>query len=288
MRSLRSFVLLARPHFLLGGALMYLVGLVSVDGPIDQAPRAWLALGMVLAVQLTAHFVNEYFDRFSDAGVGRRTLFSGGSGMIPSGAVTATASQRAALLTSILAVGLVVVVSSWSAPASALGAGGLAVAWLYSAPPARLAASGWGELAVTVVVTVMVPLTAVVAQGDGPGGALLAAMGVLALIHFAMLLAFELPDLETDAAAGKRVLAVRWGPDVAILAIRVLYVSATVAALVIDSLGTLDDGLLIALGALPGMAATGLLARSRNYFWLTAFAVLALVGAGIAAVPALA
>ncbi len=56
-------------------------------------------------------------------------------------------------------------------------------------------------------------------------------MAALVFLQFAMLLAFELPDVETDKLAGKRVLAVRIGEKRTIFVMRIsLYLAALFGA----------------------------------------------------------
>ncbi|MGZ8754615.1 MAG: UbiA family prenyltransferase, partial [Acidimicrobiia bacterium] len=92
-----------------------------------------------------------------------------------------------------------------------LGVAALAISWSYSMPPLRLLGSGFGELAASVVVAGIVPLMGAFSQGGTITGVLWWSIAIVLPLHVAMMLAFELPDLETDAMAGKRVLAVRIG-----------------------------------------------------------------------------
>lgn len=286
MNPALAFLLLARPHFLLGGALLYFVGLASVDA-VDPA-RAWVALAMVLSIQLTAHFSNEYFDEAFDHGVINRTMFSGGSGVLVAGHLPPLVAVGAAMATSLVAVILGIFVASWSVGASVVGLVALVVAWLYSTPPIRLTGTGWGELVVTFVVTMLVPLTAVLAQRAPVAGNLVGATVVLFFIHLAMILVFELPDRESDETAGKRVVAVRVGEANTITLLLALYVVATGAAIGLAIVDRPPGAAWIAVGAAPGMAAVGLLARTDRYILLTTFAVLALTGGAVAALVVLA
>lgn len=78
-------------------------------------------------------------------------------------------------------------------------------------PPIRLLGTGWGELATSLVVVVAVPVIGWAVQQAPASVALWWAVGILLPVHMAMMLAFELPDIESDTAAGKRVLGVRLG-----------------------------------------------------------------------------
>jgi 1,4-dihydroxy-2-naphthoate octaprenyltransferase len=209
MDSLWAFIKLSRPHFLLGGVLMFALG-AAAAGSVE--PLAY-ALGqvMVTAAQVTAHYVNEYADLEPDRAVTRRTLFSGGSGVLVGGLLRPVVAIRAARITSALAVGTALGLAFVNVNAALLGLAALAVSWSYSMPPLRLLGSGFGELAASAVVAGLVPLIGAISQGGSVTGALLWVIAIVLMLHLAMMLAFELPDLESDAAAGKRVLAVRIG-----------------------------------------------------------------------------
>ena len=209
MDSLWAFIKLSRPHFLLGGVLMFALG-AAAAGSVD--PLAY-ALGqvMVTAAQVTAHYVNEYADIEPDRAVTKRTLFSGGSGVLTGGLLHPMVALRAARVASSLAVGAAVALAFVNVPAALLGLVALAISWSYSMPPLRLLGSGFGELAASAVVAGIVPMIGVFSQGGSITGVLLWSIAIVFVLHVAMMLAFELPDLETDALAGKRVLAVRIG-----------------------------------------------------------------------------
>lgn len=204
-----AFVRLARPHFLLGGVLLFALGAVST-GVLDAGGYA-IGQAMVTATQLTAHLVNELADTRADALVRNRTWFSGGSGAIADGSVSPRAALVAALLASATALGFIGLMSPRSAPAAAIGVVALLVAWLYSVEPIRLLATGVGEVATTLVVAMGVPVVGALANGGVVSDPLRWAIVTLLPIHLAMMFCFELPDLDTDREAGKRVAAVRLG-----------------------------------------------------------------------------
>ena len=164
----------------------------------------------VTASQLTAHLVNEYADVEADRLVVNRTLFSGGSGVIVSGDIDRHAVMTAAIGSTAISLAASIAVGISHPVAGVVAAATLAVSWGYSMPPVRLLSTGWGELATSMVVVVAVPVIGAEIQGSTPTG-LWWAMLALLPIHLAMMLAFELPDLESDREAGKRVVAVRLG-----------------------------------------------------------------------------
>lgn len=205
----RAFIRLSRPLFLLGGVVLLAVGVL--DGGAIQVGRWVTAQAMVTLVQLVAHYVNEFADVEADSLIENRTIFSGGSGVLSSGILHPAVAWRAALSTSGLAM-VPVVILAFDAPLAALlGVVALVVSWTYSMPPLRLLATGFGELLTSITVAGMVPLVGAFAMGAGPSPSLWWAMAALVPAHMAMMLIFELPDLDTDRSAGKTVLAVRVG-----------------------------------------------------------------------------
>lgn len=234
-----DFVKLSRPHFLAGGALAFALGATTV--PSIQIGRYLVAQLMVSAAQLSAHFLNEFADRFVDAGIINRTAFSGGSGVLGTGRVKPRVALVAGQVTSLVAVISAVVVWWFSPLAALLGVGALVVSWTYSMPPVRLLGTGWGELATTMVVVGLVPLIGAASQGSVASPALYLSIAILIPIHFAMMLAFEIPDIASDSAAGKRVMAVRLG-------------RARTEVLIVASLSMAGFGLLI--GVLGGVIAS--------------------------------
>jgi 1,4-dihydroxy-2-naphthoate octaprenyltransferase len=276
VRSLWAFIRLARPHFLVGGVLLFALGAVSAAA-VD---RFGYVVGQVLvtATQLTAHFVNEHADADVDRRVVNRTLFSGGSGALAGGVIGREVALMSALFTTVLALAATGVIATVSVGAALLGGSSLAVSWAYSAPPLRLLGTGWGEAATSVVVAGLVPLVGVLSQGSSPPPALWWSIAALVPIHLAMIVAFELPDLDSDAAAGKRVLAVRIGK----LAATRLIGGLVFMAAVVVVLGIVAGGMPAEAGrwAILGVGPAAILLasmRSSRYHLLTAAAVGTLV-----------
>ena len=273
---LSAFVRLSRPHFLAGGFLLFAMGAKMAPGA--GIGRYLTAQLMVTSAQLTAHYVNEYADVAADRLVARRTLFSGGSGVLPDRLLDPRVGLSAGRISSLLAIAAATAVATYSPAAAALGLAALAVSWGYSMPPIRLLGTGWGELATSLVVAFLVPIIGSLSQGGILTASLYWAVAILVPVHVMMMLAFEMPDLATDAAAGKRVLAVRIGRDKTILLmVGLLAISALVAAVGWMSAG-LTGGAIggICLAAIPGVA-TVVLARQDRPGALTTAAVVTLV-----------
>lgn len=236
----------ARPKTLGAAISPVLVGTAVAGhyGPVSTWP-ALGALVVAVALQVGVNFSNDYSDGVRGVDVERK------------GPVRLTASGLAAPQAvkagAIASFGMAAVVGLMLAVAVDLrlvlvGVAAIAAAGLYSGGPKPYASEGLGEVSVLVffgfvatcgsayVQLHRVPLLAV-------GGSL--AVGLLAC---AILLVNNLRDLDSDAAAGKRTLAVRVGRARA----RQLYEACIVVGLATAvALGAIVPGALLTLLAAP-------------------------------------
>jgi 1,4-dihydroxy-2-naphthoate polyprenyltransferase len=244
MRRLMAFVRLGRPQFLVGGFVLYgLGGALAVAGgaAFDPWRYAWGQL-VVTATQLMTHYANDYFDLEADRANRTPTRWSGGSRILPDGALAPEVALRASRVLLVIAAGAASVMARRVGLGPLLlAAAMIGLAWGYSAPPLRLCARGLGELTTALVVTLLVPLFGYDLQAGAVAAPIFFAAALPCALQFAMLLAIEFPDAAGDAAVGKRTLVVRLG---AMPAAR-LYAATTLAA----------------FGALPLLARAGLPAR---------------------------
>ncbi len=277
MKRIWQFLKLSRPHFLVGGALLYLLGVDA--GNSITVGRYLLGQVLVSSAQITAHYVNEYADLEVDRAVANRTLFSGGSGVLVDGGLDPQVAVRAAWTSSGIALAAAALVAVGHPVTALLGLLALGVSWAYSMPPPRLLGTGWGELATTLVVTGLVPLIGAMITGAHVPAALWWSIAVLAPIHMAMMLVFELPDLQSDRLSGKLVLAARLGRSSALILIRALLVVAVVLLMarfaLVSSVGPTELATGVAL--VVGSLVTVRTASRRRHGLSTALAVALLV-----------
>lgn len=215
-KILRLLFRLARPLFLLGSALLYSLGLgiARYLGRDLDGSAALLGLSWVLALQLSTHFLNEYFDAPVDVYNLNRTWFSGGSGALGSAGLPHLVAIWASAFCLTLTASLSVLLFQIAHPAP--GAVVLLVliflgAIFYSLPPVHLARSGYGELTTSIVVANLVPALAFSLQAGELHRLLALTTMPLTALHLAMMLALELPDYTTDLKHEKRTLMVRAG-----------------------------------------------------------------------------
>jgi len=216
MRNVWLLIRLSRPLFLLGGVLVFAlgVGIARYLGkPIDWG-MYFLGQSWVTTLQLAGQYLNEYFDAPQDVQNTNRTPFTGGSGALgPDGLPRRTALIAAAGCLAVTASLTVLLLSQASlSPSTVLiMVIGFSGAILYSVPPVRLSTTGYGELTTSFLVANLVPAFAFLLQSGELHRLLAMATFPLTLLHLAMMLAFEFPDYATDLRLGKRTLLVRMG-----------------------------------------------------------------------------
>ncbi len=220
MRTITAFIKLGRLHFLAGGVVLHLLGVVMalVSGAdLNVAALVWGQVA-ITAVQLMTHYANDTFDLAADQANTTPTNWSGGSRVLVEGGLSA----RAALITALVLAGIALVANLVLSLTIRPGVTTFALlltaqvlAWFYSAPPIRLHSRGLGELTTAITVTLLTPLTGFYLQTGSITALPLLAAAPLCCFQFAMLLAIEFPDAEGDQAVGKRTLVVRLGARMA-------------------------------------------------------------------------
>jgi len=232
----------ARPRTLVAAFVPVLVGAAWAGRQAISVPRSLLALVVAIALQIGVNYANDYFDGLSGVDTAARL---GPRRLVASG----LASPRAVAGAAIVMVGIAaiagLVLSLLTAPwLIVAGAAAVLALLLYSGGPRPYAAAGLGELSVLVFFGLVATCgTAFVQQQRLDPSVLWPAFSV-GLLACALLMVNNLRDIPTDAAAGKRTLAVRLGARRS----RALLVATVVIALVLPGLGAL-------VGALPPLAA---------------------------------
>lgn len=209
-----------RPAFLSVTLIGCLIGLASAHAD-GVALRPLTALATIL-IALVAHaggnVINDYHDAVSGAdasNVGRIFPFTGGSRFIQNGVMTPrqTALFGYGLLALVIPGGLwLAAMSGWGL--ILIGIAGLLLGWAYSAPPLHLVARGLGEVVVAACWLLVVVGADYVQRGEF-GWTPVAGGFSFALLVANLLYINQFPDHDSDAAAGKRTVVVRLGPETA-------------------------------------------------------------------------
>ncbi len=209
--GMQNWVQASRPLAQVNIAAPLLLGQVAAWHVTGRLDWLWLAAGLLWGVfdHLFIIFANDFADREADTG--RRTLLSGGSGVIPEGKLTASQLGRAALGAAVVLLlyssGLALAGRPWT-PLYAVAA--VLLMWLYSFAPARLSYRGGGELLQGLGIGVGLPSLGFYLQAQGvlaPGWVL----GPTVLLGVCSNVMTALPDLEDDARAHKNTWPVRNG-----------------------------------------------------------------------------
>jgi 1,4-dihydroxy-2-naphthoate octaprenyltransferase len=231
LHKVSLFIRLSRPLFLLGGILFYTLGVgiadylgVQIDLGIFLIGQVW-----VIMLQLSAQYLNEYFDAPIDAENHNRTFFSGGSGAIGEGKLARNTALIAAA-TSLTITASMTVILFQQVPFSPLLVLIMVVSVLgaifYSVPPIRLVTSGYGELTTSILVANLIPVFAFVLQFGELHRLLAMSTFPLTALHMAMMIVFEFPDYATDNKYEKLTLLVRIGWERSITLHNMLILSA--------------------------------------------------------------
>lgn len=250
MSRWRAWFLAIRPRTLTVSIAPVLAGtgLALADG-VAVPEVATAALASAVCIQIIANLANDYFDFVKGADTEERV---GPVRVVQAGLLTPQSVGRgifAFLLLAFFAGGYLLGAAGW--PVAAVGAASLLCAFAYTSGPFPLAYRGLGEAFVFVFFgPVAVMGTYYVQALSLSPHSLLAGTG-LGVFSMAVLGANNLRDMETDAAAGKRTLAVRVGP----LPAAVQYATCLVVAAAIPPIGYFWFGWPIwTLAALAGAA----------------------------------
>ena len=217
--QLRYFLKLARLQFLLGSGIFYVIGVLMAlhqTGLLDIMALL-VGLATMWLLQLSTHFLNEYYDQVGDYSNRHRTFFSGGSGVLAEGRLAPQVARLAAFIAFSLAVfllatatltfstfGLTTLVIFAIAAIGALG---------YSAPPLSLVERGLGELYVTLIIGLLVPLFGYSAQTGKANLMFALACLPCASLILASVISVAFPDFKSDRKTLKQTLVVILGPE---------------------------------------------------------------------------
>lgn len=215
---LRRHVAATRPAFLTVTLVGCLIGLATAhaDGVALQPLTAVVTILAALLAHAGGNVINDYHDALNGAdaaNTGRIFPFTGGSRFIQNGVMTTAQMARFGygLLALVIPAGLYLAFAS-GVGLVFIGLAGLLLGWAYSAPPLHLVARGLGEIVVAAC-WLLVVVGADYVQRGGFSWIPVAAGLSFALLVANLLYINQFPDHDSDAAAGKRTLVVRLGPE---------------------------------------------------------------------------
>jgi 1,4-dihydroxy-2-naphthoate polyprenyltransferase len=256
----RVWVEAARPRTLPAAIAPVLVGTAAAQR--FSAWRFLTVLVVALALQIGVNYANDYYDGVRGIDTTERV---GPRRAVASGLI-APAWMRAAMLAAFAlaggaglalaaAVGWELLVVGLACVAAAVG---------YSGGPRPYASVGLGELSVFIFFGLVATVGSAYVQAERILPAAVAAAVPIGLLVTAILVANNARDIVTDAAAGKRTLAVRLGRRRTGLLYTALIAGAFSSVSVVALLAR-SPAPLLALGALPlAVAPSRLLAGSAE------------------------
>lgn len=177
-------------------------------GKFDGAAAA-LCLGFALLIQIGTNFANDYYDFIQGADTQARV---GPRRAVAAGWVTPATMRRAMVGVFITAFLLGLSLIAWGGPwLLAIGVASILCGIAYTGGPWPLGYHGLGDLFVFIFFgLVAVGTTYYVQAGTVTVDAVIVAIPI-GLLAANILMVNNYRDVETDAAAGKRTLVVRWG-----------------------------------------------------------------------------
>lgn len=210
MATASDWVAGARPRTLPAAVAPVLVG-TGAAAQVDAAdvPRALLAAGVALALQVGVNYANDYSDGVRGTDVDR----VGPMRLTASGTAPARQVRSAAFaafgVAGLLGVVLVALSGAWWL--LAVGALAVVAAWTYTGGRRPYGYLGLGEVGVFVFFGLVAVLGTTFTQADRVTWPAVVGAVAVGLLACALLMANNLRDVPTDVLVGKRTLAVRLG-----------------------------------------------------------------------------
>ena len=218
---------LARPGWLLSAALVFSLGAAIAHylGADINWRVYWLGQAWVTLVQISKHFLNEYFEpvtrpasRQADRGE------TPPSDRLPKLAVLAAAGVCLTVAAS-LTLGLLQA-SGFNSVVLIILMMGFLEAFFYSTPPYRWSSRGYGELSTAITSTILTGSLSLLLQTGNLHRLLAMTIFPLAALHFALLLVQEFPEYAGDLKYGKNRLVARMGWERALTLHNILILTA--------------------------------------------------------------
>ena len=201
----------SRPRTLPAAVVTVTVGtaVAAAEGVVLSPLRAGLALLVALALQVAVNFANDLFDGLAGIDTEERV---GPRRVVAAGLVTPLAMKRALAVTlgvaAVAGLALALLVDPWLL---LIGAVAIVATLGYSGGRRPYASRALGELSVFVFFGLVATVGSAYVQSGRVSALAIAASLPVGLLAVGLLMINNVRDIDTDAATGKRTLAVRLG-----------------------------------------------------------------------------
>ncbi len=236
----------ARPRTLPAAVVPVVVGTACAAG---GGGISWWRVGAAMVVSLALQVATNYANDYSDGVRGTDTRRVGPVRLVASGLATPAEVQRASLVSfAVAAVAGLALTIAVGPELLVVGAASMAAGWFYTGGPKPYGYHGFGELFVFVFFGLVATAGTTYVLVERLTGLSLVAGSAVGFVACALLVVNNLRDIPTDAAVGKRTLAVRLGDR----GTRRLYVALIVGTFVIATLaGIARPWALLTIVAVP-------------------------------------
>ncbi|NPV50901.1 MAG: prenyltransferase [Candidatus Methanofastidiosum sp.] len=246
-----GLIKMGRPFVLVAGLLAYLVGISIAYGEIKSIDSSKAVFGFILMISgtLMAHYLDEYADIDTDS-ITRRTLYSGGSGVLPSGIVPTNWAIYSAfffLIVTLTIMFISIYTKILSPIIILIVIPALFGGWIYSMPPFSLERKGLGEVDNAILGGFFMTLIGYSAQtGTITFNSILSLIPIF-LAVFVNLLGVHWSDRTADEFVGKLTIAVRLGGETRFLFYFLVFLTYFFTFLLIGKVITFKVGIFILL-----------------------------------------
>lgn len=210
-----GIIKMGRPFVLVAGLIAYLVGLSMAYYEINSIDYFKAIIGFIILMTgtLMGHYADEYADIDTDS-LTRRTLYSGGSGVLPSGLVPVKWALYSALFCLSIAMiitGVSIYYEIFSINILLIVVPALIGGWIYSMPPFSLERKGLGEIDNAILGGFFMTLIGYTSQTSIISIKSIVSLIPIFLAVFVNLLGVHWADRIADKSVGKNTLVVKLG-----------------------------------------------------------------------------
>lgn len=210
-------LILGRLQFVFGGFLLFFFGsllALSMGAPFELN-KFIIGYLIFFFAHLSVSYSNDYFDVKVDS-FQKRTLFSGGSGVLVKYPELKKFSYYLSLILIALSISLTIFsILFFKYPIwfLLLVFTGNLLGWFYSAPPLKLSYRGYGDISTVFVIGILIPTMGFVVVNTSFSYDLLRLYLPMTLYGIAFILSVHIPDLEADKHYSKKTMVTRMGRE---------------------------------------------------------------------------